>query len=400
MTIQKGNIFRQVFIIYLCSLSLTITKVFTQNKIEDIGVVINHSKASTQIYLGSPSITILKNGHYLSYHSEMGPKSNNRKSPKAHISISKDKGITWERITTLNNIIWANLFLHNGAIYLMGVSKVYGDLVIRKSTDNGTTWTEAKDHKTGLLRNDFEYHTAPVPVVTHKGRIYRAVEVRNPGYGWGFNFETLIISAPMDADLLQAENWTVSNRLHFDQRWLGSAWLEGNVVITPENKLVNILRVHYMEHGGKVAKIDYDVDKNYLSFNPERDFLNFPGGCKKFTIRYDDKTKRYWTLSNHIKDIGYNPERTRNCLTLSSSKDLINWEVHKEIVYHPDLERHGFQYADWQFEGNDIITVIRTAYDDNFGGADSQHNNNYMIFKRIKNYNELSKNKIASYHNF
>ena len=64
------------------------------------------------------------------------------------------------------------------------------------------------------------------------------------------------------------------------------------------------------------------------------------------------------------------------------------------------MEKHGFQYADWQFEGNDIITVIRTAYDDEFGGADSQHNNNYMIFKRIENYNELSKNKIANYYNF
>ncbi|WP_081817074.1 sialidase family protein [Polaribacter sp. Hel_I_88] len=330
----------------------------------------------------------------------MGPNSNNTSHPKAHIYFSKDKGVTWQKRTTINNIVWANLFLHNDVIYLMGTSKVYGDLVIRKSIDNGKTWTEAKDNNSGLLRNDFEYHTAPVPVVTYKDRLYRAVEVRNPGYGWGFNFETLLISAPINADLLQAENWVVSNRLHFDQRWLGTAWLEGNVVVTPDDKLVNILRVHYLEHGGKVAKVHYDADKNKISFNPDKDFLNFPGGSKKFTIRYDEKTKRYWTLSNHIKDIGYNPERTRNCLTLSSSKDLMNWEVHEEIIYQPDLEKHGFQYADWQFEGNDIITVIRTAYDDEFGGADSQHNNNYMIFKRIENYNELSKNKIASYYNF
>ena len=204
----------------------------------------------------------------------------------------------------------------------------------------------------------------------------------------------------MDSDLLQAKNWVVSNRLHFDQRWLGTAWLEGNVVVTPEDKLVNILRVHYTEHGGKIARINYNTSTNKISFNPDKDFLNFPGGCKKFTIRFDEKTKRYWTLSNHIKDIGYNPERTRNCLTLSSSKDLLNWEVHEEILYHPDLEKHGFQYVDWQFDGNDIISMIRTAYDDEFGGADSQHNSNYMIFKRIKNYIERSKNKIATYYNF
>jgi hypothetical protein len=375
-------------------------EMYAQNKIEDIGTVIGHSKASSKIYLGSPSIVILKNGDYIASYDEFGPKSNNDTNPKTYIAISKDEGATWKKLTTLNNIVWANLFLHDDAIYLMGVSKKYGDLVIRKSIDNGRTWTETNDNKSGLLRNDFEYHTAPVPVVKHKGRIYRAVEVRNPGYGWGFNFEALIISAPMDSDLLQADNWEVSNRLHFDQRWLGTAWLEGNVVVNPEDKLVNILRVHYTEHGGKVARISYDTSTNTISFNPDKDFLNFPGGCKKFTIRYDEKTKRYWTLSNHVKDIGYNPERTRNCLALSSSKDLINWEVHEEIVYHPDLEKRGFQYVDWQFEGNDIISMIRTAYDDEFGGADNQHNSNYMIFKRIKNYSESLKNKIATYYNF
>lgn len=398
MTTKHTHIIKQFFILFF--ISFNICKAQTQNKIEDIGVEINHSKASSKIYLGSPSIIILKNGHYLTYHCEMGPNSKNTSHPTAHIYLSKDKGVTWQKQSTLNNIVWANLFLHQDIIYAMGVSKVYGDLVIRKSTDNGLTWTQAKDDKSGLLRNDLEYHTAPVPMVTHKGRIYRAVEVRNPGYGWGFNFEALLISAPIDSDLLQAENWVVSNRLHFDQRWLGTAWLEGNVVVTPEDKLVNILRVHYQEHGGKVAKVHYDVNKNQISFNPDKDFLNFPGGSKKFTIRYNEKTKRYWTLSNHIKDIGYNPERTRNCLTLSSSKDLMNWQVHKEVLYHPDLEKHGFQYADWQFDGNDIITIIRTAYDDEFGGADNQHNSNYMIFKRIKNYSESSKNTIATYYNF
>lgn len=400
MNKQTQQILKKVLIVCLIAFSFSKEVMYAQNKIEDIGTVIGHSKTSTKIYLGSPSIIILKNGHYLTSYDEFGPKSNNNTNPKTYISISKDEGATWNNLTTLNKIIWGNLFKHDDDIYLMGTSKQHGDLVIRKSIDNGRTWTEANDNKSGLLRNDFEYHTAPVPVLAHNGRLYRAVEVRNPGYGWGFNLEALIVSAPMDSDLLQAENWVISNRLHFDQRWLGTAWLEGNVVVTPEDKLVNILRVHYLEHGGKVARVSYDTDKNKISFNPDKDFLNFPGGSKKFTIRFDEKTKRYWTLSNHIKDIGYNPERTRNCLTLSSSKDLINWEVHEEILYHPDLEKHGFQYADWQFDGIDIISVIRTAHDDEFGGADSQHNSNYMIFKRIKNYSESSKNKIATYYNF
>ncbi|WP_051605725.1 sialidase family protein [Polaribacter sp. Hel_I_88] len=400
MNLNKKTILMQVFLICFLSLNISVLKSHGQHKIEEIGTVIAHSKASSKVYLGSPSILILNNGSYLASYDEFGPNSNNKTTPITHIAISKDKGRTWLKTISLDNIMWGNLFSHDGIIYLMGTSKVYGDLVIRKSIDNGKTWTEVRDNNSGLLRNDFEYHTAPVPVVTYKDRIYRALEVRNPGYGWGFNLEVLLISAPINADLLKAENWVVSNRLHFDQRWLGTAWLEGNVLVTPENKLVNILRVHYLENGGKVAKVHYDAEKNKISFNPDKDFLNFPGGSKKFTIRFDEKTKRYWTLSNHIKDIGYNPERTRNCLTLSSSKDLMNWEVHEEILYHPDLEKHGFQYVDWQFDGRDIIAIIRTAYDDTFGGADNQHNSNYIVFKRINNYNELSKNKKATYYNF
>jgi len=81
-----------------------------------------------------------------------------------------------------------------------------------------------------------------------------------------------------------------------------------------------------------------------------------------------------------------NPERTRNTQALCSSKDLINWEVRKIVLQHPDMTRHGFQYVDWQFEGRDIIFVSRTAYDDGVGGANNQHDANYMTFHRIKRY--------------
>lgn len=37
-----------------------------------------------------------------------------------------------------------------------------------------------------------------------------------------------------------------------------------------------------------------------MTFNPEKDFIKLPGAGKKFTIRYDKKSKKYWTLSNFI----------------------------------------------------------------------------------------------------
>jgi hypothetical protein len=370
-------------------------------KIDELGTVLAHSKASTKTYLGGPSIVILPDGTYVASHSLFGPESPSKKADAEKVTVyhSKNKGKSWKAVARLKNIYWANLFYHKENLYIMGASKAYGDLVIKKSSDGGKTWTEPTDKKHGLLRNDFEYHSAPVPMVEKNGRIYRAVEVRSPASGWGINFETLIVSAPVDADLLDADSWTTSNRLHYNQEWIGSAWLEGNVVLTPENDIVNILRVHYKPHGGMAAVVRYDENQNRISFNPERDFIHFPGGCKKFTIRYDKKSKLYWTLSNYIRDIGHNPERTRNCLAISSSPDLLNWTVHEAILYHPDVEKHGFQYADWQFAGEDIIALVRVAYDDEFGGADNQHNANYILFKRISDFRNFTKKSIATYSN-
>ncbi len=388
-----------LLLIGLLFLGLKTDTAFSQAAPTPPGTVVDYIRATAGIYFGSPSLVILPDGSYLASYDEFGPKSNNEKSPTTHLATSTDRGATWKSLSPLKDITWANLFVHQNAVYLMGVSRKYGDLVIRKSNDNGKTWSAARDGISGLLRTDFEYHTAPVPVVVHNGRIYRAIEVRSPAYGWGANLEAAVLSAPVEADLLKAESWTTSNRLHFDQTWLGSAWLEGNMVVDPAGKLINLLRVHYLEHGGKAAVVHYDEQKNQISFNPAKDFINFPGGCKKFTVRYDEKSKRYWTLSNHIRDFGHNPERTRNCLALCSSPDLKKWTVHEEVLYHSDVEKHGFQYVDWQFDGDDLVALVRTAFDDAYGGADSQHNSNFVIFRRIDKFRDKTGRAVATYAN-
>ena len=53
---------------------------------------------------------------------------------------------------------------------------------------------------------------------------------------------------------------------------------------------------------------------------------------------------------------------------------------------YPDIAKHGFQYADWLFDGNDIVLLSRTAYDDNGTGAHNCHDANYMTFHRIKDF--------------
>jgi hypothetical protein len=160
--------------------------------------------------------------------------------------------------------------------------------------------------------------------------------------------------------------------------WPGNIWLEGNIVVTPQNNLVNILRVECKEL--EIAAITrVSEDGKLVSFEPEKNFIHFYGGSNKFTIRYDWLTERYFSLVSKQR----NPFAYRNVLTLVSSKNLRNWQVESVVLRHHDSEKHAFQYVDWLFEDEDIIFVSRTAYDDGMGGAHNAHDANYITFHRI-----------------
>jgi hypothetical protein len=177
----------------------------------------------------------------------------------------------------------------------------------------------------------------------------------------------------------------LSNRLAFDATWPGKAWLEGNIVVTPQNNLVNILRVECKEL--EIAAItQISEGGELLSFQPEKDFIHFFGGSNKFTIRYDRLSERYWSLVSKQR----NPAAYRNVLTLVSSKDLRSWRVESVILRHYDSKKHAFQYIDWLFEDGDIIFVSRTAYDDGLGGAHNAHDANYITFHRIRDFRSLN----------
>jgi len=214
-----------------------------------------------------------------------------------------------------------------------------------------------------------------------------------PG-GWGQHFRSFMMSAPADADLLNAANWTCTNRLGRDPQWLGGTfggWLEGNAVVTPDGKVVNILRVECPE-GGKAAMVRVSDDGRTASFDPATDFIDLPGGAKKFTIRRDAKTGLYWSLTNYVRPNDKTPQKKaasiRNTLALVSSPDLRTWTVRSFILYHPDTSKHGFQYVDWQFEGNDLVAACRTACNDGLGGAHNFHDANYLTFHRVRNFRD------------
>jgi len=139
-------------------------------------------------------------------------------------------------------------------------------------------------------------------------------------------------------------------------------------------------------------------DGKRAEFDPATGFIDMPGACKKFTIRYDPRTKRYWTLANEVPIDQRNPkpDLTRNTLSLMSSPDLAAWTVHRRVLTHPDRTTHGFQYVDWLFDGEDLAAVVRTAFDDDEGGAHTQHDSNFITFHRIANFRRALGQSVAS----
>jgi hypothetical protein len=205
----------------------------------------------------------------------------------------------------------------------------------------------------------------------------------------------MMLSVPADADLLQADRWTFSNFVERDPQWLDgkfNAWLEGNAVVTPEGRLVDILRVDAKTEVERAAIVHISDDGKTATFDPQTGFVPFPGGAKKFTIRYDPRSKRYWSLSNYVppKHAGTSPAGTRNTLALISSTNLKDWEVKCIVLCHPDRAKHGFQYVDWLFDGDDLIAGCRTAHDDGLGGARSAHDANFLTLHRIQRFRDLT----------
>ena len=355
------------------------------------GIIINHLPASSRKYIGSPSLTVLPTGDYIASHDYFQA---NHTGPQNELLIfgSTDGGQTWQQRAELSGF-WQNVFVHAGNLYVMGLTKEYGHVIIRRSEDGGFTWTTPLDKFTGILLDDMAYHTAPNPLVVHNNRIWRAMEAVQNCAAWAPSFSALVMSAPLNVDLLSAESWTTTNRIPGDSAWLSEnfgGWLEGNIVVAPDGTLVNILRIDVPYLPEKAALLTINPDRHQVRFDPKVGFLDFPGGAKKFTIRFDPVSGYYWSMVNPIKPefADREPISVRNTLSLSRSLNLLNWEIHTELLAHPDVDYHGFQYVDWRFDGNDLIAVSRTAYDDSESGADSAHNANYLTFHRFKNFRD------------
>ena len=92
-----------------------------------------------------------------------------------------------------------------------------------------------------------------------------------------------MLSVPLEANLLERDNWTLSNTLAGNLQWLDGTfggWLEGNAVVTPDGEIVNILRIACPD-GGKAAIVRVSQDGKTVRFDPAPRHHRLSRRCKK-----------------------------------------------------------------------------------------------------------------------
>lgn len=359
------------------------------------GTVVTRIKKLRHGHITNPSLLICKDGTYLAACTN----ANQRRGTEIYRSV--DRGASWQLWSEgFYPINFFTLFEHRNRIYMLGTWSPDGHIVICESTDGGRTFSFPKDEfdRGVLFRGRF--HSAPVPVVVHEGRLWRGMETNFPNEPR----RACVISAKEDADLMKASSWTMSRELSSDKEWPtkcgGSEfrqWIEGCVVATREGGLVNVMRVD--EHTvGRTAAIITVESPRKVTFDPAKDIIEMPGGGKKFTIRYDAESDRYWALvtpadpaslglrHGGIYAKGIHAGLTRNTLTLLSSSDLREWREERVVITSDNPFFDGFQYVDWQFDGEDIVCLIRLAMEESRGLPNRQHDANFLVFNRIEKF--------------
>lgn len=339
-------------------------------------------------YLCSPSLVRHPDGYLLA---SMDLFSHGTPQNLTLIFRSDDNGENWHYVSELYPCYWGQLFTHKNELYMLSCSTEYGDLLISKSDDGAKTFPAP----VALLRGSNEagtwgVHKSPQNMIYYNGRLYASLE-------WGswrnseYHHASMMMSCDENANLLVPENWsftypkkfTPSDATEISDMPQCSIAIEGTPVISPDNKLLNIMRFGKTGHA-LVYEADKDDPEAMLKYSR---IIRFDGHYSKFMIRYDNVTKKYFSLANYIYD--YENILTRNLLSLMASDDLVSWELVSHIVDKRNLpwNEAACQYPFFIFDNDDIIFLGRTA----LNKANSHHNSNYITFHRIKNFRDLLK---------
>ena len=364
------------------------------------GSIVNYLHPQDDVYafsgkaLCSPSLVKLDNGVLLA---SMDVFAADSPQNLALIYRSDDGGQTWRYVTDLFPCFWGTLFTHKGRLYMQSCSTEYGDILIGESRDEGKTWSKPVRLFVGSSSNKAAgWQRTPMPITRYNHRLWVSVD-----YGaWSEGGHSVgVLSIDEDDDLLVSENWSCTELIRCDPNWKGAplakkpgilqgSLLEGSVVVTPENRLMNIMRIGLVgcipDHGVACA---FDVDGNDpdapMTFHS---FISLPSGSNSKThILYDETSANYIAIGNVCVD----PKTPwqRNVLALQYSRDLKNWKIARLLLDYRTENANdvGFQYIYFIIDGEDILYLSRTS----LNGARNFHDANYSMMHRLRDFRAL-----------
>lgn len=306
---------------------------------------------------------------------------------------SEDNGKTWRYVCDLFPAYWGTLFMHGSVMYMLAISTENGHVLIGASYDEGYTWTKPSLlFVGGNTQRSCGFQRQPMPVVHIDGRLMTNIEFGSWQSPRRYGIATLF--APDDADLLDPASWTLSDFTYYNPDWPGSpkggtiALLEGSIYEAKDGRLVNLLRMQMNDscpNHGKACLLE--IDRN----NPEAapkflKIIDMPTGANSRThVLYDEKSGRYWGIGNLVTD-----PRTpsmRNVMALTVSDDGYDWRVAKILLDYRDLDPRevGFQYTSFVFDGDDILYLSRTS----FNQAHNFHDANCQTMGVVKDFRQL-----------
>ena len=311
----------------------------------------------------------------------------------SQLYCSDDRGASWHWLGDLFPCYWGRLFVHKGSVYMFACTNGNGSVVIGRSDDEGKTWTAPVTLFHACYRDG--YHSAPGSIAEHNGLLYFAVDTG----GWGdCAFPMSVLTARADGDLLDPANWELADFTEYDPTWKGApngagpglgcpgAGIEGNVVIGAEGGVHALYRMDIFKavpNTGKVLVFDVDPSDRSAGYRFRAIADCALGSNSKFCVKFDPISGKYLMIGTEST-----PEYPlgRTVISLAVSTDLLNWTVVKRLFDYSNMDpsKVGIQYPDWEFDGDDIIMLLRIGYNQ----SDTHHNSNCIAFSRIRDFRQ------------
>ena len=336
------------------------------------------------------------------------------------VFASDDGGATWTEKKQVSMLLMRP-FVAGNSLYVIGASS---DLGIMRSLDQGETWSDVTHFSSGEI-----WHQAPSNVWYKGDYVYLAFERETDhSHGWPMDGNApVLMRGNVQDDLTKRENWTFASKLVFNREidedqipeWgipfqpsaARVGWLETNVVqlLKPDDVFFDptghtfhlfmrtstghswtgaILKVVEKEDGSMETLFEHAPSGKRMVFT------HIPGGgCSKFHLLFDDKTRTYWLLTNQFTDSMADQRRMsanesagydRSRLALYYSYNCFDW-LFAGIVACGKTRRQARSYASMVMDGEDLLVLSRSGDENALNG----HETNMITFHRVRDFRAL-----------